>query len=87
MLLNYPKFFTPNGDGFNEKWQIKFAVFEPGMQIYIFDRYGKLITGFDSESQGWDGTYNGHPLPSDDYWFKVIRADGTIYRGHFTMKR
>ncbi|MDI1256551.1 MAG: T9SS type B sorting domain-containing protein [Flavobacterium sp.] len=87
VLLNYPKFFTPNGDGYNDKWQIKFAFYEPGMQIYIFDRYGKLLTGFGAESSGWDGTYNGHQMPSTDYWFKVIRVDGTVYRGHFAMKR
>ena len=87
VLLNYPKFFTPNGDGYNEKWQIKFAVFEPEMNIYIYDRYGKLITGFGSKSQGWDGMSNGKKLPSTDYWFVVERADGSIHRGHFAMKR
>jgi gliding motility-associated-like protein len=87
LILNYPKFFTPNGDGYNDKWKIKNAVFEPGMMTYIFDRYGKLITGFDHDSQGWDGTYNGQPLPSTDYWFMVERIDGKVHRGHFAMKR
>jgi len=86
VLLNYPKFFTPNGDGFNETWQIKFAALEPQMTVYIFDRYGKLITGFDAKSRGWDGTLNGRLMPSEDYWFMIERADGRILRGHFTMK-
>lgn len=86
-LLNYPRFFTPNGDGINDYWHVKHAALEPGLFTYIFDRYGKLITGFDNSSAGWDGRYNGQPLPSTDYWFLVIRADGREIRGHFAMKR
>ncbi|MCW4468332.1 T9SS type B sorting domain-containing protein [Flavobacterium sp. MFBS3-15] len=86
-LLNYPKFFTPNGDGVNDTWRIKYSSLEPDMEIYVFDRYGKFIISFPPESEGWDGTYNGRPLPSTDYWFVVKREDGEIHRGHFTMKR
>lgn len=86
-LLNYPKFFTPNGDGVNDTWRIKYSFLEPDMEIFIFDRYGKFIVSFPPENEGWDGTYNGHPLPSTDYWFVVKRDDGEIHRGHFTMKR
>lgn len=87
VLLNYPKFFTPNGDGQNERWRIKFAVNEPDLQVYIFDRYGKLITGFTGEGEGWDGTLNGKPLPSTDYWFVVERESGVVYKGHFSLIR
>lgn len=87
VLLNYPKFFTPNGDGFNETWHIKNAVFEPGIEIFIFDRYGKLLTSLQSNSEGWDGTYNGQRMFSNDYWFHVIRADKRTHIGHFTLKR
>lgn len=86
-LLNYPKFFTPNGDGHNDFWKVKLSSLEPGMITYIFDRYGKLITNFSPRSQGWDGTLNGKPLPSTDYWFVVKRENGQIHRGHFSMKR
>lgn len=86
-LLNYPKFFTPNGDGINEMWKIPFSWFEEDFEVVIFDRYGKIITGFDSESQGWDGTYNGVKLPSTDYWFLITRQDGRVHKGHFAMVR
>lgn len=86
-LLNYPKFFTPNGDGENERWRIEFAVKEPDLQVYIYDRYGKLITGFTGESEGWDGTLNGRHLPSTDYWFVVERESGIVYKGHFSLIR
>ena len=86
-LLGYPRFFTPNGDGYHDYWQIINATVEPNMKIYIFDRYGKLLTGFGSDSPGWDGRYNQHDMPSTDYWFLVIRENGDEKRGHFAMKR
>jgi gliding motility-associated-like protein len=87
-ILSYPKFFTPNGDGINETWRIQYAsLVEPDMLIYIYDRYGKLITGYGVNSPGWDGTLNGRRLPATDYWFVVIRQDGKEYKGHFSMLR
>ena len=85
-LLMYPKFFTPNSDGFNDTWKVKFDEFEPNIRTYIFDRYGKLIAGFPVGGR-WDGTLNGKLLPSTDYWFVVVREDGKEMRGHFAMKR
>jgi gliding motility-associated-like protein len=86
-LLTYPKFFTPNGDGINETWRIQQSILEPDMLIYIYDRYGKLITGFGPNSAGWDGTLNGRRLPATDYWFVVKRQNGKEYKGHFSMLR
>lgn len=86
-LLNYPKFFTPNDDGYNDTWYVKNAENEPELHIYIFDRYGKLITNILSNGPGWDGKLNGKPLFADDYWFEAHRQDGRILRGHFALKR
>lgn len=86
-LLMYPKYFTPNGDGFNDKWKIKFSNTEPSLRIKLFDRFGKFIKELDYSSDGWNGTFNGKELPSTDYWFVVTRANGKEYRGHFAMKR
>lgn len=88
-VLGFPKFFTPNGDPYNERWQV-YGVnseYNQGIDIKIFNRYGKLITQFDNESAGWDGTLNGQALPSDDYWFIVQLLDGRIFTGHFALKR
>jgi len=85
-LLNYPKFFTPNADGFNDTWAVRFSESEPKLMVKIFDRFGKFIKEINAVSS-WDGTYNGHELPSTDYWFVVTRENGKVYKGHFTMKR
>lgn len=85
-LLTYPKFFTPNGDGNNDTWKIKFSQYEVGLKVKIFDRYGKQIKFLENNSS-WDGTYNGESMLSDDYWFVVSRANGKEHKGHFTLKR
>lgn len=85
-VLPYPKFFTPNSDGFNDTWTIDFAYLAPNTGIRIFDRYGKLITVL-SENSSWDGNYSNQPLPSTDYWFTVTRKNGKEFRAHFSLKR
>lgn len=87
VLLNYPKYFTPNGDGYNDTWQIRFSTHEPKLNADIFDRFGRFIIRLKGGEVGWDGTYNGQELFSTDYWFVVTRQDGKIYRGHFSLKR
>ncbi|WP_290840672.1 choice-of-anchor L domain-containing protein, partial [Flavobacterium sp.] len=72
LLINYPHYFTPNGDGIHDTWNTIGLDNDGKTKIYIFDRYGKLIKQIapNKEGQdGWDGTYNGHPMPSTDYWF------------------
>jgi gliding motility-associated-like protein len=86
-LLDFPDFFTPNGDGFNDYWQLDNSTSEIFTKIYIFDRYGKLLTEIRATSIGWDGTSNGKPMPSNDYWFKIEREDGRVFSGNFTLKR
>ena len=86
-VLDYPRYFTPNGDGFNDIWEIKNLNLLPKSKITIFDRYGKLLKELSSTSSGWNGTFNGYTLPADDYWFNLTFEDGRIIKGHFSLKR
>ena len=88
-ILGIPKFFTPNQDGFNDYWNIKGInnTYNAKTVIHVFDRYGKLISKLNPLDQGWDGNFNGQPLPSDDYWYSIALEDGRILKGHFTLKR
>lgn len=88
-VIGVPKYFTPNGDGSNDYWNVKGinANFNTNSIIYIFDRYGKLLKQLIPTSQGWDGTFNGAPLPSDDYWYTINLEDGREAKGHFSLKR
>ncbi|MBF4472894.1 T9SS type B sorting domain-containing protein [Flavobacterium sp. HJJ] len=84
--LPYPKFFTPNNDGYNDSWTIDFAYLAPNAGIRIFDRYGKFIKEL-NQNGAWDGTYLGQTLPATDYWFTVTQKNGKEFRGHFSLKR
>ncbi|WNM18429.1 PKD-like domain-containing protein [Flavobacterium capsici] len=91
-IIGYPHYFTPNGDGFNDTWNI--IGLDATAKILIFDRYGKLIKQISAIGEGWDGTYNGHLLPASDYWFSVEYTEdlpviGTrkLFRAHFSLKR
>lgn len=86
-IIAAPIFFTPNNDGFHDTWQVIAIETEPDASIYIFDRFGKLLKQLSPLSTGWDGTYNGNPMPSSDYWFRVDLIDGQTFKGHFTLKR
>ena len=91
-VMDYPKYFTPNGDAYNNTWNIKGFADQPSTKIYIFDRYGKLIKQISPSSAGWDGTYNGNPMPTSDYWFVVEYYDLKTgkqkeFKAHFTLKR
>ncbi len=90
IVLDYDKFFTPNGDGYNDTWHIRGIQNQPNAKVYIYDRYGKFLKELVPDKEGWDGTYNGHNLPSTDYWFTVYyRENGTDkeFKSHFSMKR
>ena len=89
-VIDYPLFFTPNQDGYHDTWNIIGIASNPTAKIYIFDRFGKLLKQLSPLGPGWDGTYNGNPMPSSDYWFQVIYDEDDIekeFRGHFTLKR
>ncbi|KFF02470.1 T9SS type B sorting domain-containing protein [Flavobacterium reichenbachii] len=84
--LPFPKFFTPNNDGYNDTWTIDFAYLAPNSGIRIFDRYGKFIKEI-TVNTAWDGTYIGQDEPATDYWFVVTRLNGVEFKSHFSLKR
>jgi gliding motility-associated-like protein len=92
-VIDYPNFFTPNDDGFRDKWNI-IGLDQEDAKIYIFDRYGKLLKQISAVGEGWDGTFNGANMPATDYWFSVTykEFDGTTtvikeFRAHFSLLR
>ena len=90
LVINYPKFFTPNNDGHNDTWNIFSLQEQPSSKILIFDRYGKLLKQIFPDGSGWDGTYIGQPMPATDYWFSVEYTEQAIpkkFKAHFSLKR
>ena len=93
-FIGYPKYFTPNNDGVNDFWKIEGVSkdFYINGDIYIYDRYGRSLYFMNliTNSNGWDGTFNGYKLASNDYWFKATLTDNEnntfTKTGHFTIK-
>ena len=81
-----PKFFSPNGDSFNDQFVIQGLELFASAEVRIFDRFGMLVKQSSDTSFTWDGTYNGQTLPSSDYWY-FISTDQRQFKGHFTLKR
>ena len=95
------KFFSPNGEGDpeTERWTVEGLDAYTSWIVEIFDRYGRRLyeyrTGSFSETandptawKGWDGNYNGHQMPSDDYWYLItVEEIRKQYSGHFILKR
>ena len=88
-VLGIMEFFTPNGDGINDIWTISGfpETNQENIQLAVYDRYGKLLSSFTSKDRGWDGTYNGENMPTDDYWFRIQFSNGRVETGNFTLKR
>ncbi|MGC6429965.1 MAG: T9SS type B sorting domain-containing protein [Jejuia sp.] len=93
IVIDYPRYFTPNGDNFNEFWQIKGINNQADARIFIYNRYGKLLKQLSPFEEGWDGTYGGNVMPTDSYWFTVefndINKGNTrkLFRAYFALKR
>ncbi len=91
LVIGYPKYFTPNGDTFNDTWNIPgLSEISSDSRIYIFDRYGKLLKDISPDDTGWDGTYIGQPMPASDYWFTVVYSEKNSikeFKSHFSLKR
>ena len=90
IVVNYPKFFTPNADGVNDTWNIVDLKKQSAATILIFDRYGKFITEIKPDGNGWNGRYNGNEALADDYWFSLTyKKDNQTkeFKAHFALKR
>ena len=94
VVVGFLKFFTPNGDNYNDQWHIDGMSNLENPEVFIYDRYGKLLKMLNDQSNGWDGTMNGKNLPSSDYWFKLTyedadgqRASAKYINNHFSLKR
>lgn len=85
----FPDFFTPNNDGYNDRWSPIGSLQQLNAieEIYIYDRYGKILYVINEDRSSWNGDRNGHPMPSNDYWYRVEFKDGSVYSDHFTLKR
>ncbi len=88
--IEMPNFFTPDGDGMNDRWLPNNLEAFPNVLMIIFDRYGRELYRMEYGDSGWDGFYNSKELPTGDYWY-IIKLQGETddreFIGHFTLYR
>lgn len=86
-IMGIPNFISPNGDGYNDTWEIRALEAFPNTRLQIFDRNGKIYVDriMDSDFE-WNGKYNGSPLPSGSYWYILTFEDGEKLSGHINLR-
>ncbi|AUC80629.1 T9SS type B sorting domain-containing protein [Lacinutrix sp. Bg11-31] len=88
-VIDAPQFVTPNGDGYFDTWHITGVSQLKGTVVTVFDRYGKLLKVLKHNDYGWNGRYNGHLMPANDYWFVADVVNGNEkfqVTGHFALR-
>ena len=68
--LYVPNCFTPNGDGKNDDFR-PYHTQMKDIQVWIFDRWGLLLTSWEGLNGSWDGYYQGKKCQSDTYVYKI----------------
>lgn len=86
--LNIPNAFSPNGDGTNDEWNIKYLNTYPNATFTIFNRYGEKMYSGGSQSRGWDGRFGGTDAPAGTYYYLVDPRNGrSVTSGALTLIR
>ncbi len=78
---------TPNGDGYNDNWEIYHIENHAPCQVSVFNRDGALVYSSTDYNNQWKGTYNGNPLPEGVYYFVVNCKDGLFRKGSLSIIR
>lgn len=87
-----PKVFTPNGDGFYDKWIVVNGTCAKAVKVNVYNRWGGLVYSNDQYINQWDGTYKGKALADGTYYYVIDvipNSNGTPYRltGNVTIMR
>jgi gliding motility-associated-like protein len=83
-----PNTFTPNGDGVNDLWSIKYIDRLPQNHVYIYNRSGILLRDMKNYTNDWDGTNrSGQPLPAAVYYYVIQLDEQTRQSGYVTIIR
>lgn len=76
--LKIPDTFTPNGDGFNDTWEILTIEEYPNAEVIIYNRTGQVVyktIGY-PESKWWNGNTNkGNPCSPGAYFYYIDLKD------------
>ncbi|HEX9512714.1 MAG TPA: gliding motility-associated C-terminal domain-containing protein [Puia sp.] len=66
--------FTPNGDGHNDCFGIKYWGYIGNVEMAIYNRWGVRVFESKHRDACWDGAYHGQPQPAGTYIY-IIKAN------------
>lgn len=90
VLLFVPEIFTPNGDGINDRLEVR-SRFVEAFRLVVFNRWGEILHQSETTRDAWDGTHAGQPAPEGSYTYRIEFGDAQgqkyVRRGSFLLKR
>jgi len=85
-ILKMTNFISPNGDGKNDQWIVKFNGHK-NVSVQLYNRTGKIVKDIITDDEFiWDGKHNGFSLPSDSYWYRIKLNEKEVLTGYITLK-
>lgn len=69
--------FSPNGDGINDTWAIKYIEFYPKCTVDVFNRWGAKLFSSAGYGEQWNGQSGNTPVPAGTYYYVINLGDGS----------
>jgi gliding motility-associated-like protein len=79
--------FTPNGDGFNDYWELPELASWGKCDVRVYNRWGKLVFASPDYHNEWTGLSNGNPLPEGAYIFIIETENSGVVKGTVNIVR
>ena len=73
--LVMPSAFTPNGDGRNDVFRVKYPFAVTRFRMVIYNRWGTQVFQTENIGEGWDGTFHNAPQPVGTYVWYISLVD------------
>jgi gliding motility-associated-like protein len=71
-----PNTFTPNGDGINDTWEVKYLDQYEGCVVEIYSTTGQLLFRDTGYTKPWNATYRGQAVPAGTYYYVIDPKNG-----------
>ncbi|MCC5945356.1 MAG: gliding motility-associated C-terminal domain-containing protein, partial [Bernardetiaceae bacterium] len=83
------KVLSPNGDNYNDTWEVENIVLFPNAEVSVFNSYGSLVFKAKNYQNNWRGTSsNGNPLPEGAYFYVIaVPESGHVLKGSLNILR
>lgn len=76
-----PNAFTPNNDGHNDIFRLKYPEIVTILRLIVYDRWGQMVFQTTDPYKGWDGRLKGQNAPTGNYVWVMTYTDTYGYKG------